>query len=81
MNFEDVETNKVSSNEAQRTGLCLDMCCERERITREYQRLYKSYEVDSDTRAVRCCFFLRLKIEFEKKIFLLFTAESIVNGH
>jgi len=47
-----VETNKVSSNEAQRTGLCLDMCCERERITREYQRLYKSYEVDPETRAL-----------------------------
>jgi len=35
------------------------MCCERERLTREYQRLYKSYEVDPDTRAVdSTCLFL-----------------------
>ena len=51
----DIELNKGSSFDAiaaQRTGLCPDMCCERERITREYQRLYKSYELDSDTRSV-----------------------------
>ena len=28
------------------------MCCERERITREFQRLFKFYELDPDTRAV-----------------------------
>ena len=51
----DIELNKGSSFDAiaaQRTGLCPDMCCERERITREYQRLFNSYEFDPDTRAV-----------------------------
>lgn len=51
----DVELNKGSSFDAiaaQRTGLCPDMCCERERLTREFQRLYKSYEIDPDTRGV-----------------------------
>ncbi|CAF4231107.1 unnamed protein product [Rotaria socialis] len=50
-----VEINKGSlldANAAQRTGLCQDMCCERERITREYQRVYKSYELDPDTRSL-----------------------------
>ncbi|CAF2044619.1 unnamed protein product [Rotaria magnacalcarata] len=50
-----VELNKGSlldANVAQRTGLCQDMCCERERITREYQRVYKSYELDPDTRSL-----------------------------
>lgn len=53
--FIDIEFNKGSSFDAiaaQRTGLCPDMCCERERLTREFQRLYKSYELDSDTRSV-----------------------------
>ncbi|CAF0759909.1 unnamed protein product [Rotaria sordida] len=50
-----VELNKGSSFDAiaaQRTGLCQDMCCERERITREFQRLSKSYELDPDTRSL-----------------------------
>jgi len=51
----DIELNKGSSFDAiaaQRTGLSPDMCCERERLTREFQRLYKSYELDPDTRSV-----------------------------
>jgi hypothetical protein len=55
VSFSDIELNKGSSFDAiaaQRTGLCPDMCCERERLTREYQRLYKSYELDPDTRSV-----------------------------
>lgn len=58
----DIELNKGTSfdaNAAQRTGLCPDMCCERERLTREYQRLYKSYELDPDTRSV-CIIFRNL---------------------
>ena len=50
-----IELNKDSSFDAivaQRTGLCQDMCCERERLTRESQRLYKSYELDPDSRCV-----------------------------
>lgn len=65
----DIEFNKGSSFDsiaAQRTGLCPDMCCERERLTREYQRLYKSYELDSDTRAVRIII----------PLFLLFNSED-----
>lgn len=50
--IEDVEQNKNLSADIQRTGLCTDMCSERERITREFQRLYKSYELDPETRAV-----------------------------
>ena len=67
--FIDIELNKGSSFDstaAQRTGLCPDMCCERERLTREYQRLYKSYELDSDTRAVRIII----------PLFLLFNSEE-----
>jgi hypothetical protein len=51
----DIELNRnltADSNVSQRIGLCADMCCERERITREFQRLFKSYELDPDTRAV-----------------------------
>ncbi|CAF0849862.1 unnamed protein product [Rotaria sp. Silwood1] len=50
-----VELNKGTSFDAiaaQRTGLCQDMCCERERLTREFQRLFKSYELDPDTRSL-----------------------------
>ena len=55
LSFLDIELNRNStgdSNASQRIGLCADMCCERERITREFQRLFKSYELDPDTRAV-----------------------------
>jgi hypothetical protein len=39
------------------------MCCERERLTREYQRLFKLYELDPDTRSV--C--IELKVRFSIK--------------
>ncbi|CAF0788053.1 unnamed protein product [Adineta ricciae] len=50
-----IDLNKgstIDATAAQRTGLCTDMCCERERITRECQRLFNPYEFDSDTRAL-----------------------------
>ncbi|CAF4303854.1 unnamed protein product, partial [Adineta steineri] len=50
-----IELNKGSSFDAiaaQRTGLSPDMCCERERLTREFQRLLNPYEFDPDTRAL-----------------------------
>jgi hypothetical protein len=60
----DIELNKGSSSDAvlvQRTGLCPDMCCERERLTREFQRLSNTYELDPDNRSVciieRCFFY------------------------
>ena len=73
----DIEQNKGSSFDAisaQRTGLAPDMCCERERLTREFQRLCKSYEYDPDTRAVRhqCSICIHR---------LLLAVESFVDGH
>ena len=67
----DIDLNKgstIDATAAQRTGLCTDMCCERERLTRECQRLFNPYEFDSDTRAVRSfqftVIFLELIIHF-----------------
>jgi hypothetical protein len=76
----DIELNKGSSFDAiaaQRTGLCPDICCERERLTREYQRLFSSYEFDPDTRAVRI---VKKKV-FSIKFKHLLPVESLPNGH